>query len=164
MREVLRRDRDLTNDQCGKTIVRGTMDEGINNVIYMELHLGPKMVNSTCGKTIVAGTIDRGSTVNKFHYLPSVRHSFERDKWTPVTRACILRLQGEERPPVWSVAANILNKQSQTADRGWSSSLGVGRGADISSSLKLTLLQTVHMQSLGPGPILWCDLSNEIVT
>jgi hypothetical protein len=27
------------------------------------------------------------------------------------------------------VAANILNKQSRTADKGWSSSLGVGRGA-----------------------------------
>ena len=39
------------------------MDAGINNVIYMELHSGPKMANSTCGKTIVAGTIDPGSTV-----------------------------------------------------------------------------------------------------
>jgi hypothetical protein len=28
----------FTNDQCGKTIVWGTMDAGINNVIYMELH------------------------------------------------------------------------------------------------------------------------------
>jgi hypothetical protein len=27
-------------------------------------------------------------------------------------------------------AANILNKQSRTADKGWSSSLGVGRGAN----------------------------------
>jgi len=53
----------FTNNQCGKTIVRGTMDAGINNVIYMELHSGPKMTNSTCGKTIIAGTIDRGSTV-----------------------------------------------------------------------------------------------------
>ena len=44
-------------------IVRGTMDAGINNVIYMELNSGPKFANSTCGKTIVAGTIDRGSTV-----------------------------------------------------------------------------------------------------
>jgi hypothetical protein len=42
------------------------MHAGINNVIYMELHLGPKMVNGTCGKTIVAGTIDRGFTV----YMP----------------------------------------------------------------------------------------------
>ena len=39
------------------------MDVGINNVIYMELHSGPKMANSTRGKTIVAGTLDRGSTV-----------------------------------------------------------------------------------------------------
>ena len=53
----------LTNDQCGKTIVWGTMDAGINNVIYMELHSGPKMANGTSGKTIIAGTIDRDSTV-----------------------------------------------------------------------------------------------------
>jgi hypothetical protein len=36
----------------------------------------------------------------------------------------------EERPPIWRVAANILNKQSRTANKGWSSSLGVGRGAN----------------------------------
>jgi len=30
----------------------------------------------------------------------------------------------EERPPIWRVAANILNKQSRTADKEWSSSLG----------------------------------------
>jgi hypothetical protein len=34
---------------------------------------------------------------------------------------------------VWRVAANILNKQSRTADKRWSSSLGVGRGANNSS-------------------------------
>jgi hypothetical protein len=34
---------------------------------------------------------------------------------------------------VWKVAANTLNKQSRTADKGWSSSLGVGRGANNSS-------------------------------
>ena len=37
-----------------------------------------------------------------------------------------LRLRMEEWPPIWRVAANILNKQSQTADKGWSTSLGVG--------------------------------------
>jgi hypothetical protein len=31
---------------------------------------------------------------------------------------------------IWRVAANILNKQSQTADSGWSSSMGVGWGAN----------------------------------
>jgi hypothetical protein len=34
---------------------------------------------------------------------------------------------------VWRVAANILNKQSQTADKGWTSSLGAGHGANNSS-------------------------------
>jgi len=40
----------------------------------------------------------------------------------------------EERPPEWRVVANILNKQSLTADKGWSSSLGVGRGVNNSSA------------------------------
>ena len=30
-------------------------------------------------------------------------------------------------PPIWWVAANILNEQLRTADKGWSSSSGVGR-------------------------------------
>ena len=32
----------------------------------------------------------------------------------------------EERPPIWRTAANILNKQSRTVNKGWSSSLGLG--------------------------------------
>ena len=32
----------------------------------------------------------------------------------------------EERPPIWRVATNILNKQSRTTDKGSSSSLGLG--------------------------------------
>jgi hypothetical protein len=31
---------------------------------------------------------------------------------------------------IWRVPANILDKQSRTADSGWSSSLRVGRGAN----------------------------------
>jgi hypothetical protein len=34
---------------------------------------------------------------------------------------------------IWRIAANILNKQSLTADKGCSSTLGVGRGANNSS-------------------------------
>ena len=51
-----------------------------------------------------------------------------RDKWVPVTTAWrVLRLRMEERPPLWRVAANMLNKESRTADKGWSSSLrGLG--------------------------------------
>jgi hypothetical protein len=37
---------------------------------------------------------------------------------------------GREGLQIWTVAANILNKQSRTADNGWSSSLEVGRGAN----------------------------------
>jgi len=36
----------------------------------------------------------------------------------------------EGRPPIRRVAANKLNKQSRRADEGWSSSLGVERGAN----------------------------------
>ena len=46
-------------------------------------------------------------------------------KWFLVTMARrVLRLLMEERPPIWKVAANILNKQSRTADKGCSYSLG----------------------------------------
>ena len=38
-----------------------------------------------------------------------------------------------ERPPIWEVAANILNKQSRKVDKEWSSSLGVGRGPNNAS-------------------------------
>ena len=43
----------------------------------------------------------------------------------------------------WRVAADILNKQSQTADKGWSSILGVGRGANKSSPSKLAMLHNI---------------------
>jgi len=32
----------------------------------------------------------------------------------------------EERLPIWMVAANIFNKKSRTADKGWYSSWGLG--------------------------------------
>ena len=53
----------------------------------------------------------------------------------------------EERPPIRRVAANILNKQPQKADNGWSSRLGVGRGANNSSLLKHILFQNIHKAS-----------------
>ena len=38
----------------------------------------------------------------------------ERDKRVPVTTAWrVLSLRMEKRPPIWRVAANILNKQSR---------------------------------------------------
>ena len=37
---------------------------------------------------------------------------------------------GRDDLQTWRVAANMLNKQTRTADKGWSSSLGVGRRAN----------------------------------
>jgi hypothetical protein len=37
----------------------------------------------------------------------------------------------------WRAAANILNKQSQTAHKGWSSSLGVGSGVETYKYMEL---------------------------
>ena len=46
--------------------------------------------------------------------------------WVPITTAWrVLGLRMEERPPIWRVAVNKLNKQPRTADEGWSSSLGL---------------------------------------
>ena len=39
--------------------------------------------------------------------------------WVPVTTAWrVLGLRMEERPPIWRVAVNKLNKQPRTADEG----------------------------------------------
>jgi hypothetical protein len=41
-----------------------------------------------------------------------------------------LQVADGEGLQIWRVDANILNKQSQTADKGWFSSLEVGSGAN----------------------------------
>jgi hypothetical protein len=57
---------------------------------------------------------------------------------------------------IWRVAANILNKQSQTANKGWSYSLGVGVGLTTPHREKISLLWK-FIRSLGPGQILWIN-------
>jgi hypothetical protein len=59
----------------------------------------------------------------------------------------------------WWVAASILNKQSLTDNKGWSSSLLVGRGVNISSQKKNSLLRNIT-QKLETGWILWNNLGN----
>ena len=82
------------------------------------------------------------------------------DKWVPVTKAWrALRLRKEKRPPISRVAANILNKQLRTTDEGWSSRLGVVRGANNCSTYKLALLRNAYIY-LEPGLILCFDISN----
>ena len=64
-------------------------------------------------------------------------------EWVPVTTAWrVLNLRMGGRPPIWRVAANILNKQSRTTDKVWPSSLGVGRGAN--NCFKLCLLRNTN--------------------
>jgi hypothetical protein len=82
------------------------MDAGINNVIYTELHLEPKMANSKCGKRIVAGTIDRDSTAFITNLLAASVAS-----WKP-TRI-ILTLHGENPMPDYSTFARIKENNVQ---------------------------------------------------
>jgi hypothetical protein len=68
--------------------------------------------------------------------------------WVPVTTTWrVLRLRMEERPPIWRVAVNKLNKQPRTADKGWSSSMGVGRGANNPSPWQ-GMLRITHVEML----------------
>jgi hypothetical protein len=47
---------------------------------------------------------------------------------------------GEDGLQMCRAAVNVLNKQSRTVDKGWFSSLGVGRGANYSSPWKENLV------------------------
>jgi hypothetical protein len=62
---------------------------------------------------------------------------------------------------IWMVAANISNKRSRAADKGWSFSFGVERGANNSSPYNLTMLRNIS-QGLGLWLILWQDAVNWI--
>jgi len=68
--------------------------------------------------------------------------NLRREKRVPVTKAwCFDSLRLEERHPVCRVAANILNKQPRTADKGWSSNLWCwGRCQQRLITFKLAML------------------------
>jgi hypothetical protein len=53
---------------------------------------------------------------------------------------------------LWWVAENILNKQPQINDKGWSSSLAVGRGANDPSQQKNKFVRTISIE-----PRTWAD-------
>jgi hypothetical protein len=50
----------------------------------------------------------------------------------------------EERLPIWTVAANMLDKQSRIADKGWFFSFVVGLGPNNSSPKKKVILRNIH--------------------
>jgi hypothetical protein len=55
-------------------------------------------------------------------------------KWGPVTMSWHFTMFWmEESPQLGRISVNILNKQSGTADKGWSSSWGVGQAINNSS-------------------------------
>jgi hypothetical protein len=60
---------------------------------------------------------------------------------------------------IWRIAANILNKQLQTGGKGWSSSLGGGRGPNDFSPQKTN--KTVTECFSGPGRVGSCEHRNE---
>jgi len=65
----------------------------------------------------------------------------------------------EERSPIWTVAANILNEQSRTADKGWSHSLGLGEV--LTTPHLKTGFATKHKHLPRTGLIFWYDLSKD---
>jgi len=62
---------------------------------------------------------------DKRNYI--LQQILNRDKWVAVTTAWrVLRLRMKEQPPIWRIAANVLNKQSRTADKGGLPGWGLG--------------------------------------
>jgi hypothetical protein len=55
-------------------------------------------------------------------------------KWVPFHHGMALPkvADGGDSLQIWKVATNIFNNKSRTTDKGWSSSLRVGRGANNS--------------------------------
>jgi hypothetical protein len=67
--------------------------------------------------------------------LQFCNHRFGHVRWVPCYHSMARPkvADGGNDLQIWSVAANILNKQSRTTNKGWSSSLRVGCGAKNSS-------------------------------
>jgi hypothetical protein len=63
MWQMLCQDRNLQAINAEKRQFAGTMNTKINNVIYMELYLGAKIVDDKYEKMNIAGSIDREFTV-----------------------------------------------------------------------------------------------------
>jgi len=80
--------------------------------------------------------------------MKSERRRISSMQWIPVTTAWrVLRLRIEERPPICRVAANKLNMQSWTADKGGLPAWGL---AEVLTTppCKTARLRNTHMQDV----------------
>jgi hypothetical protein len=71
-------------------------------------------------------------------------------KWVSCHHAMAppLVADGGDEIQMWRVDANILNRQSRTAEKGWSSSLGVGcRANNFPPCKKLSFYEMLHRAS-----------------
>jgi hypothetical protein len=75
-------------------------------------------------------------------------------RWVPCHHGMALPqvADGGDGLQIWKVAANILNKQSLTADKGWSSNLEVGREASQLLTVKQKLVTKIYKK-----PRTWTD-------
>jgi hypothetical protein len=62
-------------------------------------------------------------------------------------------VDGEDGLQVWRITANILNKQSHTANKGWSSCLGFGVGLQLTVKNKLVTKCHKRPQTWTEGPV-----------
>jgi hypothetical protein len=84
------------------------------------------------------------------------KNSYVHDKRVPVTRAWwVLSLRIQERPPIRSVAANILYKEYRTADKGWFLSWGFGGVLTIPHSKTYQVTDRSHRPRPRTVYLLW---------
>jgi hypothetical protein len=101
----------------------------------------------------------RVTLTSRLARILSAIHRKVRVKWDPCHHGMGRPQVADEGDglQIWKVAENILNKLSRTADRGWSSSLGVGRlttphRKKIQSLTKYTLEPRTRTDSLAKRP------------
>jgi len=63
--------------------------------------------------------------------------------------ACPQVVDGGDGLQIWRVAMNILNKQLQRADKGWSYKLGVGIPMTLVGLMKISLNETYSKVCIG---------------
>jgi hypothetical protein len=91
-----------------------------------------RSASSILDSTISPSSDNSLPSINEALLFTSTIGPLSHVRWVPChhSMACPQVANGGNTLQVWRVAVNILNKQSRTADKGWPSSLGVGRGAN----------------------------------